>query len=156
MKQDSTYDHTLRAIGQALERHRLVSFSLKTEGDRYVVQGEAQKASGLLAWLRRQKPFGQRNFGPRDIEQLEQVGRAQRKAADQLPDFHSVSNILRAVGAYLEMQGGRLLELSKSAGVVMILFQNKQGHPQIEERTTAFLSDLAVRMYQKRQKNAGA
>ena len=151
MNQEITYDQSLRAIGQALEEYRLVGFSLKSEGDKFVVQGEVEKTNGLKALLRRQKPFAQRTFSKREIDQLEYQGRQKRKAPDRLPDFRSMPNVLRAIGAFLEMNEGRLLEVCGHGQNVVILFQNKQGHPQIEERTLSFLSDLSVRLYQKRQ-----
>ena len=151
MNRESAYDRSLRAIGQALEEYRLVGFSLKTEGDGFVVQGEAEKSNGLMALLRRQKPFTQRNFSKQDIDHLEQQGRARRKSPDRLPDFRSLPNIMRAIGTYLDLNEGRLLEVCGQGQNVVILFQNKQGHPQLEERTIAFLSDLSVRLYQKRQ-----
>jgi hypothetical protein len=151
-----TYDQTLRAIGQALEAHRVIAFSLKSEKGSFVVQGEAERTRSMLSLLRREKPFSHRNFNAQDIDRLEYEGRARRKDANRLPDFHSLSNILRAVGAYIDMNQGQLLEVCKHDQNVMILFQNQQGHPQFEERTTKFLSDLSVRLYHKRQKSAQA
>ena len=151
MNQEITYDQSLRAIGQALEEFRLVGFSLKSEGDKFVVQGEVEKVNGLKALLHRHKPFAQQTFSRHDIDQLDYQGRAKRKAPDRLPDFRSMSNVLRAIGAFLEMNQGRLLEVCGHGQNVVILFQNKQGHPQLEERTLSFLSDLSVRLYQKRQ-----
>jgi hypothetical protein len=156
MNPGNTYGQTLRAIGQALEAQRVIAFSLKSEGGSFVVQGEAAKSRTVLALLRREKPFGQRNFNTQDINRLEHEGRARRKEPHRLPDFNSLSNILRAVGAYIDMNRGQLLEVCKRDQNVMILFQNHLGHPQLEERTTRFLSDLGVRLYQKRQKRITA
>jgi hypothetical protein len=150
MNREFTYDQSLRAIGQALEGYRLVGFSVKSEGDKFVVQGETGKTHGLKAWLRIRKPFGQKTFSKQDIEQLEHQGRAKRKAPDRLPDFRSMPNVFRAIGAFLEMNEGRLLEVCGQGQTVVILFQNKAGHPQLEERTLSFLSDLSVRLYQQR------
>ncbi|HWP57840.1 MAG TPA: hypothetical protein VNL14_08135 [Candidatus Acidoferrales bacterium] len=152
MRPGNSHDQTLRAIGQALEAARVVAFSLKRDGSRFVVQGESEKISGLRALFRRQRPFGQKNFTAEEIAELEHRGRAQRKQPDRLPDFRRLSSLLRAAGAYIDMNGGQLLELCKRDQNVIILFQNKLGHPQLEERTTRFLSDLAVRLYKKRQK----
>ena len=151
MNREITYDQSLRAIGQALEEYRLVGFSVKSDGDKFVVQGEPQKINGLKALLRIQKPFSQRTFSKQDIGELEHQGRAKRKAPDRLPDFRSMPNVFRAIGAFLEMNEGRLLEVCGQGQNVVILFQNKEGHPQLEERTLSFLSDLSVRLYQKRQ-----
>jgi hypothetical protein len=152
MKQDLTYDRRLRAIGQALEQYRVITFSLKSEGDAYFVQGEAEKVKSVLSLLRRQKAFDRMSFSSRDIDRLDQEGRAKRKTPDRLPDFRSLSSMLRTIGAYLDLNQGRLLEVCKRDETVIILFQNSEGHPQLEERTTAFLSDLAVHFYRKRQK----
>jgi hypothetical protein len=156
MNPTNTYDQALRAIGQALEAQHVIAFSLKSEGASFVVQGEAAKNRTVLALLRREKPFRQRNFSAHDINRLEHEGRARRKDPNRLPNFHSLSNILRAVGAYIDLNRGRLLEVCKHDQIVMILFQNQKGHPQLEERTTRFLSDLGVRLYQKRQRKITA
>ncbi|MGH7848371.1 MAG: hypothetical protein ACREQW_24795 [Candidatus Binatia bacterium] len=156
MDPGNAYDQTLRVIGQALEAQRVIAFNLKTEGASFIVQGEAAKNRTVLALLRREKPFGQKSFSAQDINRLEHEGRARRKEPHRLPDFHSLSNILRAVGAYIDMNRGRLLEVCKRDQNVMILFQNQQGHPQLEERTTRFLSDLGVRLYQQRQRRIRA
>ena len=156
MNPANPYDLTLRAIGQALEAQSVIAFSLKGEGAGFVVQGESAKNRTVLALLRRGKPFGQRNFSAQDINRLEHEGRARRKEPNRLPDFRSLSNILRAIGAYIDMNRGRLLEVCKRDQNVIILFQNQQGHPQLEERTTRFLSDFGIRLYQKRQRKITA
>ncbi len=159
MKQSAAYDQTLRAIGQALEGHGLNAFDLKSSGDNYLVRGEPGKINALQMLLRKWQSRYRRDndssgirYTPQDIDRLERQGRARRGGPQRLPDFYSLSNILRTIGAYLDMKDAYLLQVYKQDLKVMILYQTSEGHPKAEERTIASFYNLSLEMYQKRQK----
>ena len=108
------YDEDLRAIGQALEARNISVFELKRLADRYVIEGTPQETSSLRTKVRQwylQLCSGSvaelLTFSLADVEKLSQAGRAKRSRPRHLPDFYSVSNTLRTVGAYLDANGRR-------------------------------------------------
>jgi len=52
MADNHSYDRQLRSIGQSLEAQRISIFELTRQGERYIVQGEPEKETSLLAALR--------------------------------------------------------------------------------------------------------
>jgi len=162
MTQGRAYNQTLRAIGQALEARELDTFELRRSGENYLIHGEpGRKVNPLKAWV--QKWQGQKPPEPsdlsytlQDIESLERAGQMKRDRLQRIPDFHSLSNILRTVGAYLDIKGAHLLQVHKKELTLMILYQTRQGHPEIEERTVASFYDLSLQMYRRRQKKPSA
>src|SRR4030095_332207 len=53
MQNGKSYDQQLRNIGQSLEAQRIIVFELSHQGERFVVKGEPEKESSLLATLRK-------------------------------------------------------------------------------------------------------
>jgi hypothetical protein len=159
MAEKKAYDWQLRTIGQALEAQRISIFELQRQGDRFIVKGEPEKETSLLAkllnWQKRNRATGMsgsQTFTLQDIEQLDRQGRAQRSKSDRLPDFHSLANILRTVGAHLDAKGTELLELQKKELSITILFRNPSGHPEFEERSLGSFYDLFMQLHARRKK----
>ncbi len=159
MAEKISYDRQLRAIGQALEAQRIRIFELRPQGDRFIVQGEPERETSLLAklrnWQKRNRSAGMSaglTFTAQDLEQLDRQGRARRVKPDQLPDFHGLASTLRTVGAYLEAKGAELIELQKKDLSLTILSRNKAGHPEFEEKSLASLYDFFVRLHARRKK----
>jgi hypothetical protein len=159
MTQRTSYDQQLRTIGQSLEAQRISVFELTCQGERYVVKGSPEKETSLLAtlreWQRRLRSEGlngQLSFTIQDMEQLDRQGRTCRSRANRLPEFYSLSNTLRTVGCYLELKGARLLEIHKGQLNVTLLYNNKEGHPHVEERTIASFYELFLDLHGKRSK----
>jgi hypothetical protein len=153
-----SYDRQLRTIGQSLEAQRIRVFELRPQGDGFIVKGEPEKETSLLAklrnWQKRNRAAGMAGslaFTAQDLEQLDRQGRAQRSKSDRLPDFHSLANTLRTVGSYLETKGAELIELQKKDLSVMILARNRAGHPEFEERSLASFHDLFMRLHASRK-----
>ncbi|MCH8055068.1 MAG: hypothetical protein IH857_02795 [Deltaproteobacteria bacterium] len=159
MNQNVAYNQSLRAIGQVLEAQQLSTFDLTYSAGYYLVRGEPERGTVLRALLQKwqsryhkhKAPFEQ-SYTPRDIDLLERQGQAKRHNQPKLPDFYSLPNILRAVGAYIDMKGAHLLKVNKRDLTVMILYQTSQGHPRVEERSIASFYKLFLEMYQKRHK----
>jgi len=159
METSTSYGQQLRSIGQSLESQRIRIFELTCRGDRFVVKGEPEKETSVLAALRqwqqrrrRDGLNGSLSFTRQDLEQLERQGRAQRKHSNRLPDFYSLPNTLRTVGHYLELKGAELLELQKSQLSLTLLSRNKDGHPEMEERSIASFYDLFLELHDRRGK----
>lgn len=161
MKAKVSYDKDLRAIGQALEGRKITGFELKNQAGRYVVHGAGDQPSSVLAslrrWLRGGKtdPSGSISYTAQDIERIEQEGIKRRVRAGRLPDFYSLSNTLRTLGAYLDSKDAELLELHIRPLTVTLLYQNSDGHPQMEDRTIASFFNVFTEMHGKRSRFRG-
>lgn len=159
MENHRSYRRQLRSIGQSLEAQRINIFELTCHGERFIVKGEPEKETSMLAalrqWQQRRRSEGLNTsltYTHQDIEQLDRQGRALRKQPNRLPDFYSLSNTLRTVGYYLELKGSVLLELHKRQLSLTLLSRNKDGHPEIEERTIASFYDLFLKLHSQRGK----
>jgi hypothetical protein len=160
MAERKSYDHQLRTIGQSLEAQRIRIFKLQLQGEIFIVTGEPDEETSLLAklrnWQKRNRSEGLMNsltFTSQDIEQLDRQGRAQRSKDNRLPDSHSLANTLRTVGAHLKSKGAELIELQKKDLSITIVARNSSGHPEFEERTIASLYNLFLREHEKRGKS---
>jgi len=154
-----SYDQLLRTIGQCLEAQRIGIFELRRQGENFVVHGEPEKETSLLAklviWQKRNRSqglSGSLTFTSQDIDELDRQGRNRRAKPNRLPDFHSLPNTLRTVGSYLEAKGAELIELRKKELSVTILANNKAGHPELEERDIGSFYDLFIRLHGKRKR----
>jgi len=155
----TSYRQQLRSIGQSLEAQRIQIFELVCHGDRFVVKGEPEKETSMLAalrqWQQRRRSEGLNaslTFTNQDIDQLERQGRALRKQPNRLPDFYRLPNTLRTIGYYLEVKESELLEMQKRQLSLTLLIRNQNGHPEMEERTIASFYDLFLRSHDKRGK----
>jgi hypothetical protein len=158
MRSGNGYDQHLRAIGQSLDNKRITAFELKADAERYMVRGVPEKDSSLVARLRdwRSRMQGASKetslaYGTAEIDRLENEGRLNRTKRDRLPDFYSLPNTLRTVGFYLDSKNAELLELHKSPLSVTLLYQNENGHPNMEERSIASFYNLFVTLHGKRK-----
>jgi hypothetical protein len=157
MPNRTSYDQQLRNIGQSLEAQRILVFELSHHGERFVVKGEPEKETSLLAtlrnWQKRRRREGLNTsltFTVQDIDQLDRQGRANRSQPNRLPDFYRLPNTLRTLGTYLDLKCAQLLEIHKHQLSVTILSRNKDGHPEYEERSIASFYDLFLKLHQKR------
>ena len=159
MPDKKPYDRQLRAVGQSLEAQRIRIFELHQQGDHFIVKGEPEEETSLLAklrnWQRRNRTDGKGGsltFTLEDIEQLDRQGRAQRSKLDRLPDFHSLPNTLRIVGSHLDAKNAELIELHKKELSVTIVARNQSGHPEFEERSLGSFYDLFTRLHAQRKR----
>jgi hypothetical protein len=162
MENSQPYPRQLRSIGQSLEAQRINVFELTCRGDRFVVQGEPEKETSMLAalrqWQQRRRSEGLNGsltFTRQDIDQLDRQGRARRTQSNRLPDFYTLPNTLRTVGHYLEAKGAELLELQKRQLSVTLLSRNKYGHPEMEERSIASFYNFFLTLHDRRGKLQG-
>ena len=175
------YDQTLRAIGQALEPLEIQDFDLEIDGYTYTVRGQSAtkkartdtKRRGLRnalrnAWDRFEaKSLGQEtmpdelsspflvlelHFGPDDIDRLERQGRAARRSDSKgATNPNKLSQILRAVGAYVNRKSVRLLKVSKRQDWVSVEYETAVGKSAVENFRTTDLYDFWVHLYKQRK-----
>lgn len=157
MNHGKSYDRDLRNIGQSLEAQRINVFEMKYEDERYVIKGEPEKEISLLTTLRRWQKQWRReglnrslSYAVQDIDQLERQGRTKRARSDRLPDFYSLPNVLRTLGAYLETKEGELIGLHKRPLTLTLVYRNREGHPDVEERTIASFYEFFLKLHARR------
>lgn len=176
------YGGHLRAIGQDLEKLRLTRFNLECSGNLYLVWSRAdttdsQPLTSLLAnhrlrklWTERIQPRSQGReeyvavsplrrmkrycYTPREIESIEQAGRRQRRLDSAVADGHSLSQLLRTVGALVNQRNQRLLGISWEEVAASVVVENDRGQREIEVFRPDHLYDLWVRMYLRRNNRA--
>src|ERR671915_405278 len=134
MADQTVYALLLRPVGQLLEALRIESFSLSVENDDLVV---------------RDKTPGRKQMTPADIDRLEREGQSRRRNPNLTPDIHSVSQMLRVVGALVDHKNGRLLQLTKDDQKLTFEYELLSGKKVTEELGVPALYDLWVRIYRK-------
>ena len=175
----TSYAQPLRAIGQALETLNLQSFELETVKEGFYVRGILVKAHPELSddlvtadklnaiWgttpdanpSDRSRHEGSNTqilspielqYGFKDVDRLEEEGRAKRVDPHRMPDGASLSQVLRSIGAYLNQKRAHLLRLSRDADSVSVEYKTSLGSILKETLAVGELYDLWVRMYLQR------
>lgn len=172
----------LRAIGQDLENLCLTRFNLECTADTYLVWPrpdtvDSQPLTSLLPnrrlrklWtdhiqprsqgreeyvtlspLRRMKRY---RYTTREVESIEQAGRRRRRIGSAIADGHSLSQLLRTVGALVQQRNQKLLGISWQELTASVVFENDRGQREIEVFRPDHLYDLWVRMYLRRNHRA--
>jgi hypothetical protein len=166
----ASYAPSLRAIGQTLEALQVNSFDMEARREEYLVwdktyhepedepNAEADRTREPFArWLgfaglRRKKDTANSGesqplrYTVDDIDRLDQEGRARRCNLNTTPDAYRLSQLLRAVGGYVNHVGGRLLGVSWREQWIGVVYE-KGGQRQLEVFRPALIYDFWVRMY---------
>jgi len=159
-----------------LEAMQLEAFSLRIESGGVAVRGEKpaarqtppqQEISLRVVWqaLRRKKaePVAEPqpshgvlelHYTVEEIARADTEGQAQRKAASGTPEAHRLSQILRAVGGYVDQKGGRLTAVTKGREEITIEYDSALNKKMIEQFTVASLYDYWVKMYMRRKQRS--
>lgn len=163
MSLTANYASPLRAIGQALEVLHIKSFDVELEGDDYLVRaksersrrggspqedipdGDVQEGRKESSGIRSSNAF-QARYTPEDIERLEQEGQARRDNPNKKPDGHSMSQLLRAAGGYVDRKGARLKALSWRDESVAVVYETVQGRREFDAFRPDTMYDFWVRM----------
>ena len=173
------YAQPFRAIGQALEILNLQIFELEPTGEDFLIRGHLPKPdasanalspAGLSTVWGNLPPFASENrperneppvpllssielqYTRKDIERLEQEGRANRTDPNGIPEHSSLSQVLRCVGEYLVQKRARLIKLRRDSDSVSVGYQTSVGSILKEKLVVGELYDLWVRMYMQRAK----
>jgi hypothetical protein len=173
----------LRVIGQDLEGLHLETFNLECNGDSYLVWSrsgstglEGHPLSGVRKhrlqklWMNksRTRSHGQEElvtlpssvqakryrYSLSDIDRMEHAGRSRRYHKPSVTDGHSLSQLLRTVGAIVGQRHQRLLGISWQDFSVSVVVETTQGQREIDVFRPDNLYDLWVRMYLRRDNRA--
>lgn len=177
------YPRHLRVIGQDLESLGLKTFNLECTGDAYLVWSSSVGADpeehplSRLSKNRLQKLWKNKSqprshgheerftlpsslstkryrYSLRDIERMEYENRSRRQRKNSITDGHSLSQLLRTVGAIVGQRRERLLGISWQDLSVSVVVETMQGRRQIDVFRPDNLYDLWVRMYLRRDNRA--
>jgi hypothetical protein len=177
------YARHLRVIGQDLERLRLEAFNLECTGDTYLIwsrpggTGLEDSALSRLSKNRLKKlwknksrthSYGQEElvtlpsslqakryrYSFSDIDRMEHESRSRRYRKPAIADGHSLSQLLRTVGAIVGQRHQRLLGISWQDFSVSVVVETPQGGREIDVFRPDNLYDLWVRMYLRRDNRA--
>ena len=170
------YQNVLRAIGQGLETLEVITFDLKVSDKHYVVRGEARKPKtatpsepGLKrsflnlilhrAHKRTAKTAGRLTFHfaglrftAKDSDLLERKGQIlQTNFETGAPNPHSLSQILRTVGAYLDLHECQLEKISWRDGLLTLCYLNRRGVESKDILSRTALHDQWAHQYKQRK-----
>jgi hypothetical protein len=174
------YSKILRVIGQRLEPLQPETYEVVCYGTCYLVrcrvkeesQGrkeEEKKVRGFAAFLRLwrepqnpssgEKPNESTSMNVEFLYSLEELSRQDeerhepRRGANQMPDPYSLSNLLRAVGAFLDRKPDvKLLFASNHGQEIVILYETNHGVRKLEEFPISGIYEFSVKEYVKRKK----
>lgn len=174
------YSKILRVVGHTLEPLRPETYEVVSYGNCYLVRcrvkedssdkkAEEKKVRGLGAFLRLwrepetpsidEKPNESTSMNVEFLYSLEELNcqdeelKEPRHDANQMPDPYSLSNTLRAVGAFLDRKPGiKLLFASNRGQQIAILSETRDGVRNLEEYPISALYEFQVREYIKRKK----
>ena len=181
MKTMVQYEHILRAIGQGLEALSVEGFELKATNEIFVVQGAATQKEpekptvGKLRAFKKafleichiskatatsETPAGEATapsrllrleFAEKDIDKLERDGRALRSDWNASPLAHSLPQLLRTIGWYVDHKEGQLKKVSKDGDSLTFSYVGSIGIEKIETFTLLQLYDMWVHLYKRRK-----
>ena len=142
------YAGALRCIGQALQTHEIEVFDLQSQDDAFrLLAGDPNPPYTALIELR---------FSGDNIKILDREGQARRGQSAADVRFDSVSEILRAVGEYIDNRRGHLRRVNNSCPsiadqpVVEIEYQTRTGDIRTENLPRNVIHEASVRMYKRR------
>ena len=171
MLEAQSYATLLRPIGQMLEDLRIESFAVRPDRDGFVIRDKTRKRAQLTrkeraflaelhlnhtASLDKEDAFQlasgvfEWHVTESDLERFERTGREKRRTAEQTPNSHSVSQVLRVIGTILDQKRGQMFYVSKDDQVVTVEYKVPGGRKSTEQYTLPTLYDFWVRMYKQR------
>jgi hypothetical protein len=146
------YARALRCIGQALQEHQIEAFEIRIHAkDFRVLVGDPNPPyTGMI----------ELQFGDQQLEIIDRQGLARRGHAAGEVRFDSVSEMLRALGEYIDHKRARLQRIDNISSPnpedpsFTIEYQNRAGDMETEHLTMSFMRDASVRMYKRRTRLA--
>jgi hypothetical protein len=178
MKQPQEYAQLLRAIGQALEVLKFGSFEMEFVGGDFLVYGSADtsteqeearrirerlrkfvwealpgetasEAEIELAMSRWPAKLHLR-YTPKDMDRLEETGKAKRHTDSGVPDIANLSQLLRTIGAYIEKKRVRLVRISRYGESLAIEYDHANGERRTETVSAGSLYEFWAELYLQR------
>ena len=174
------YSTALRVIGQKLESVGPETYEVVSYSSSYLVRCRVKEenasnkakerqvrglASFLRLWREPGTPVAPENpnsetfmnveflYSIEELERHNEERKRPRRDAHAMPDPYSISNVLRAVGEFLDRKAdAKLLFATKRGQEVVILYETKRGDRNLEEFPISTLYDYVVKQYVKRKK----
>ena len=145
------YSIALRCIGQDLERRGLTTFTIRRDGNHFVVFSIHKDARAAAPETVR--------YTPSDIEIIDRCGETRRGSSPNRQFFH-LTQMLRAIGDYLDKYGSLLIsvtydELDPNKSPLCVEYITREGEQVSDDRPGAALFDMCVLMFQKRSQIPG-
>ncbi len=164
------YAEELRAVGQALEAQKCTAVELEVEGNGYRVRaetGQSEKTDASFAGIIKKfvLSFGfllqtekqptvrsiELRYGPKEIQKLIQEGFTKRLDIHAVPDYFSLSHILRQVGAYLDdLHHATLACVIVKDRWITVRYKDSYGQLKELKQDLQFFYDYWVKMYLRR------
>jgi len=172
MSSQINFAQLLRPVGQMLEPLQIESFSLNVEESGVSVHAQkrddraAQKADVSLrvTWqIFRRKQAGadptpqptsgllEMHYSYDEIARMDKEAQRRRQGAGGSSEAHTLSQVLRAVGAFVDQKQGRLVGVNKKGQDITIEYESALKRNQTERFTVASLYDFWVKMYLRRR-----
>lgn len=169
----SSYANELRALGQAIEQHNFSSLNVELESGIYVVSGRIKAPKRSQPWFsifirdliccaisppEARKAAGKIDlrYTPEEIQRLELEGRTRRKKSNRMPNPHSLSQILRTAGFYLDSSARlSLVGITVEYPWVSLRFKTGEGRLEQAKQHFQFFYECWVNMYLRRSSRSG-
>jgi hypothetical protein len=164
------FSQILRPVGQMLEPLQVESLVLRVEEGGISVRAQKRPmptsshgdVSLRVTWqiFRRKKPEPEAqpssgtlelHYTQDDIARMDTEAQTRRTASGGSPEAHTLSQILRAVGAFVDQKQGRLLGVTIEGQDISIEYDSALKRTLIEKFTVASLYDYWVKMYLRRR-----
>jgi hypothetical protein len=178
MDQPQEYAQLLRAIGQALEVLKFGSFELEFAGGDFLVYGRAETSTEQeearrirerlrkLVWEALPGETASETeielamstwpaklhlrYTPKDMDRLEEAGKAKRRTNAGVPDVANLSQLLRTIGAYVVKKQLRLVRISRYGESLAIEYDQARGERKVETVSAGSLYEFWVELYLQR------
>jgi hypothetical protein len=175
------YEHILRAIGQGLESLSLEAFDLEVVDDTFSIQGTPTRKEpeespvaklnsfkkaflGICHTSKKPKPSAtpservpgssrtlRLQFTQADIDKLERDGQALRSDWERSPLSHSLPQVLRTVGWYVDHKKGQLQKISRNGETLSVSYTGWLGTEKVETLALMQIYDMWVHLYKRRK-----
>lgn len=137
----TSYARDLRVLGQIIDGYSFTSVIVELTDGHYCIRGlqKRYKPESIL-------------FTHQDITAAGRLYRQHRQTAGDAPDAFRFSQILRAVGFYLDTQRQATLKrLFIANNCISLEYQTTSGQTEILEKSLDFFYDYWVHMYLRRR-----
>jgi len=127
------------------------SLELKTQGDKFIVQGWSKTSSLSMDIMKR--------YTPDDIKKLDEEGKKARKAASRPSNLLSLSQVLRFCGSYVDRLGGRLTRVSwqdQTDKIQSITIEFEPARSGRSDSQVTTVEELCIHVYKQRKKTSTA
>jgi hypothetical protein len=171
MAPNYSFSQLLRPVGQMLEALQIESLSLKVEDAGVSVRAQkrqerqppAANISLHVTWqiFRRKKSEPEAaqpssgvlelHYSHDDIVRMDSEAQIQRRGTGGSPEANTLSQILRAVGAFVDQKQGRLLGVTIQGQDIAIEYESALKKAVTEKFTVSSLYDYWVKLYMRRR-----